>query len=64
MRPAEDAEAANADFILSIIPPGDAVATAERFAPILARAPAVLGLYWWDRAADLTVEALESIACR
>jgi 3-hydroxyisobutyrate dehydrogenase-like beta-hydroxyacid dehydrogenase len=38
MRPAEDAEAANADFILSIIPPGDAVATAERFAPILARA--------------------------
>lgn len=38
MRPAEDAEAASADFILSIIPPGDAVATAERFAPILARA--------------------------
>jgi len=37
MRPAEDAEAANADFILSIIPPGDAVATAERFAPILAQ---------------------------
>ena len=38
MRPAEDAEAANADFVLSIIPPGDAVATAERFAPILGRA--------------------------
>jgi putative dehydrogenase len=38
MRPAEDAEAANADFILSIIPPGEAVVTAERFAPILARA--------------------------
>jgi 3-hydroxyisobutyrate dehydrogenase-like beta-hydroxyacid dehydrogenase len=38
MRPAEDAEAANADFVLSIIPPGEAVATAKRFAPILARA--------------------------
>jgi 3-hydroxyisobutyrate dehydrogenase-like beta-hydroxyacid dehydrogenase len=37
MRPAEDAEAANADFVLSIIPPGEAVATAQRFAPILAR---------------------------
>lgn len=37
MRPAEDAQAAEADFILSIIPPGEAVATAERFAPILAR---------------------------
>jgi 3-hydroxyisobutyrate dehydrogenase-like beta-hydroxyacid dehydrogenase len=37
MRAAEDAEAANADFILSIIPPGEAVATAERFAPILTK---------------------------
>lgn len=38
MRPAEDAEAGEADFVLSIIPPGDAVATAERFAPILLHA--------------------------
>ena len=38
MHPAEDTEAANADFVLSIIPPGDAVTTAERFAPILAGA--------------------------
>jgi 3-hydroxyisobutyrate dehydrogenase-like beta-hydroxyacid dehydrogenase len=37
MRPAEDVEAATADFVLSIIPPGDAVAAAERFAPILAK---------------------------
>lgn len=42
-----------------------AALTEPRFAaPILARAPAVLGLYSWDRAADLTLEALESIACR
>jgi 3-hydroxyisobutyrate dehydrogenase-like beta-hydroxyacid dehydrogenase len=38
MRQAQDAEAGEADFVLSIIPPGDAVATAERFAPILMRA--------------------------
>jgi L-threonate 2-dehydrogenase len=38
MRPAQDAEAAEADFVLSIIPPGEAVATAERFAPILLHA--------------------------
>ena len=38
MRAAEDTEAAAADFVLSIIPPGEAVATAERFAPILAKA--------------------------
>jgi len=38
MRPAADAQAAEADFVLSIIPPGEAVATAQRFAPILTRA--------------------------
>ena len=37
MRPAADAEAAEAAFLLSIIPPGEAVATAERFAPILVK---------------------------
>jgi 3-hydroxyisobutyrate dehydrogenase-like beta-hydroxyacid dehydrogenase len=36
MRAAKDSEAAEADFVLSIIPPGNAVATAQRFAPILA----------------------------
>ncbi|MPZ55503.1 MAG: DUF1932 domain-containing protein [Rhizobiales bacterium] len=36
MRPAQDAKAGEAEFVLSIIPPGEAVATAERFAPILA----------------------------
>ena len=33
---AEDEEIAAADFILSILPPGDAVALAQRFAPALA----------------------------
>lgn len=32
-----DEQAADADFILSIVPPGDAVSVAERFAPVLAR---------------------------
>ena len=32
---ASDEEIARADFILSILPPGDAVALAERFAPSL-----------------------------
>jgi putative dehydrogenase len=32
---ASDAEIASADFILSILPPGDALALAERFAPTL-----------------------------
>jgi 3-hydroxyisobutyrate dehydrogenase-like beta-hydroxyacid dehydrogenase len=35
MTPAADEEIAAADFILSIIPPGDAVALAQRFAPAL-----------------------------
>ncbi|MCC6889593.1 MAG: NAD(P)-dependent oxidoreductase [Hyphomicrobiales bacterium] len=35
MTPASDAEIAAADFILSILPPGDALALAQRFAPIL-----------------------------
>jgi 3-hydroxyisobutyrate dehydrogenase-like beta-hydroxyacid dehydrogenase len=35
MAPASDEEIAAADFILSIIPPGDAVALAQRFAPTL-----------------------------
>jgi len=35
MQAADDSRAVEADVILSIIPPGDAVATAERFAPIL-----------------------------
>jgi 3-hydroxyisobutyrate dehydrogenase-like beta-hydroxyacid dehydrogenase len=38
MRAAADDEASAADFVLSIIPPGEAVATAERFAPVLAHA--------------------------
>jgi putative dehydrogenase len=37
MRAAQDAEAGDADFILSIIPPGEAVATAQRLAPILTK---------------------------
>lgn len=37
LRPADDTEAADADFVLSIIPPGEAVATAQRFAPILTK---------------------------
>lgn len=36
MRAAEDGEAAEADFILSIIPSAEAVTTAQRLAPILA----------------------------
>ena len=35
MAAASDAEIAAADFILSILPPGDALALAQRFAPIL-----------------------------
>jgi L-threonate 2-dehydrogenase len=35
MTPASDAEIAGCDFILSILPPGDAVALAQRFAPAL-----------------------------
>jgi putative dehydrogenase len=35
LTPATDEEIARADFILSILPPGDAVALAERFAPAL-----------------------------
>lgn len=39
MRPASDDEIAAADIILSIVPPGDALALAERLAPSLANAP-------------------------
>ena len=35
MAAASDAEIAAADFMLSILPPGDALALAQRFAPIL-----------------------------
>jgi 3-hydroxyisobutyrate dehydrogenase-like beta-hydroxyacid dehydrogenase len=35
MTPASDTEIAAADFVLSILPPGDALALAERFAPLL-----------------------------
>ena len=35
MAPASDEEIARADFILSILPPGDAVSLAQRFAPAL-----------------------------
>jgi len=35
MTPASDEEIAASDFVLSILPPGDAVALAERFAPAL-----------------------------
>ena len=35
LTPASDEEIAAADFILSILPPGDAVALAQRFAPAL-----------------------------
>ena len=37
MRAVADAEAAAVDFFLSIVPPGDALALAERFAPHLGR---------------------------
>jgi 3-hydroxyisobutyrate dehydrogenase-like beta-hydroxyacid dehydrogenase len=40
MADASDAELAAADMILSIVPPGDALALAERLAPALAAAPA------------------------
>jgi L-threonate 2-dehydrogenase len=36
MKAASDEEIAAADFVLSILPPGDALALAERFAPVLA----------------------------
>jgi len=35
MTPASDVEIASADFILSILPPGDALSLAQRFAPVL-----------------------------
>ena len=35
MTPVSDGEVAQADFLLSIVPPGDALALAERFAPML-----------------------------
>ena len=38
MRPVADRELAGAGFILSIVPPGDALALAERLAPVLAAA--------------------------
>jgi 3-hydroxyisobutyrate dehydrogenase-like beta-hydroxyacid dehydrogenase len=38
MTPADDARAPEADFVLSIVPPGEAVAVAQRFAPVLASA--------------------------
>lgn len=38
MRDAPDGELAGADFLLSIVPPGEAVALARRFAPELAKA--------------------------
>src|SRR5215467_614435 len=38
MNPASDEEIAAADFLLSILPPGDALALAQRFAPVLAAA--------------------------
>jgi len=41
MRPVTDAEAAEAEIILSIVPPGDALALAERFAPLIAGKHAV-----------------------
>jgi 3-hydroxyisobutyrate dehydrogenase-like beta-hydroxyacid dehydrogenase len=39
MRDASDAEIAGCDFILSIVPPGEALGLAERFAPVLRAAP-------------------------
>jgi len=39
MADAADAEIAAADMILSIVPPGDALALAERLAPVLAASP-------------------------
>jgi len=39
MAPVSDAELAGADMILSIVPPGDAMAFAERMAPYLSAAP-------------------------
>jgi putative dehydrogenase len=38
MQPASDAEIAGADFILSIVPPGEALALARRLSPVLADA--------------------------
>jgi putative dehydrogenase len=37
MRPVSDEEVATADFFLSIVPPGDALTLAEKFAPIIKR---------------------------
>ena len=37
MRPVEEAALAEVDILLSIVPPGEAVALAERLAPVLAR---------------------------
>ena len=38
MQPVEDRALAEADFLLSIVPPGDAVALARRLAPVLTAA--------------------------
>jgi L-threonate 2-dehydrogenase len=38
MQPAKERALAEADFLLSIIPPGDALALAERLAPVLTAA--------------------------
>ena len=56
------------------VPPGDISATAEalhgllvapaRAADLLARAPALLARYSWDKAADRTLEHIERIAAR
>jgi 3-hydroxyisobutyrate dehydrogenase-like beta-hydroxyacid dehydrogenase len=40
MQAVDDARLAEADFLLSIVPPGDAIALAERMAPLLADAAA------------------------
>ena len=37
MRPVDDAAVADADILLSVVPPGEAMALAERLAPVLAR---------------------------
>ena len=39
MKPADDARIAESDIVLSIVPPGEAVAMAERLGPALAQSP-------------------------
>src|SRR5689334_14504160 len=39
MSPVSDAELLGADLLLSIVPPGDSIAFAERYAPLLKAAP-------------------------